>query len=119
MNPAPFAVWRRDNEPGCENDTPVDDGGQDAYLLKVLILLRKVWRRGPGSNRRIKVLQTLKKGPLTLLLSECRLLGRHLQSAFGPLSTLIPEKFTEDRYRGPVKASTHIYKCKGFDRMAI
>ena len=26
--------------------------------MKVLILLRKVWRRGPGSNRRIKVLQT-------------------------------------------------------------
>ena len=27
-------------------------------LLKLLILLRKDWRRGPGSNRRIKVLQT-------------------------------------------------------------
>ncbi len=41
-----------------EKDTPVNSCRNRSNLHKLLNLLRRFWRRGPGSNRRIKVLQT-------------------------------------------------------------
>ena len=41
-----------------EKGTPVERCGKRANRQKLLILIGRVWRRGAGSNRRIKVLQT-------------------------------------------------------------
>jgi hypothetical protein len=54
----------------CEKDTPIERRGKSMQLAYNIEFNRENWRRGPGSNRRIKVLQT---SPLPL---GYRALGR-------------------------------------------
>ena len=65
--PREFTTWRPEsarNDPGKQGKTGVNPGTPGRVESRVQLLdfigntLRKYWRRGSGSNRRIKVLQT-------------------------------------------------------------
>jgi hypothetical protein len=64
-------------------------------ILILLNLRRKIWRRGPGSNRRIKVLQT---SPLPL--GYRALAGQSYNTRFGSLQTILANPAGAGRRNG-------------------